>query len=160
VKTKTPVPKRDNQSMNTTLFKVFSLLATASIILSAGCRGVPAADFTLLTTHPADYNGKEVTLDAFIFTGFEISALAGGLSHPGGSTRWTPVQPLIWLAGSIPQSVLDALHTQTDTPSGYAEHFGKIRVTGKFEYGGKYGHLDAYKFRLTASTSSILAWNP
>jgi hypothetical protein len=33
-------------------------------------------------------------------------------------------------------------------------------VTGKFEYGGKYGHLDAYKFRLTASTASILAWNP
>jgi hypothetical protein len=145
------------------VFKPFSVLLLSVLILTpfSGCREeVSSVDFMQLINLPPDYNNKLVAFDAFYFSGFEIQALAGALSHPAGSSRWMPDQPLIWITGNIPQNVIDQLHTQTDTPSGYTERFGKIRVTGKFEFGGKYGQLDSYLYRLTATDASILDWNP
>ena len=150
--------------MHKKLFGIFSAVAILIIMLpstpACSARSSGGLSFDELTSHPADYNAKTVTFEAFVFTGFEISALSSGLTHPAASDRWTPIQPLIWLSGNIPQAVLDRLYTQTQTPSGYDEHYGKIRVTGTFEYGGKYGHLDSYNFRLTATDAMWIDWTP
>jgi hypothetical protein len=150
--------------MNTKFSKICAILGVVALMAGVlpACAAGTSGVLTLseLTSHPADYNGKIVTFDAFIFTGFEISALSSGLTHPAASDRWTPVQPLIWLSGNIPQTVLDRLYKQSQTPSGYDERYGKIRVTGKFEYGAKYGHLDSYDFRLTATDAAWIDWTP
>jgi hypothetical protein len=147
--------------MHNKITKLFSLLTLAAIlaVLSAGC-GSSAVDISKLLSKPADYNGKVVTFDAFYFSGFEIQVLAAGLTHPPSSKDWVPAPPNIWITGNIPQSVLDQLYKQTGTPSGYDEHYGKMRVTGTFQYGGKYGHMDAYRYQLVATDATILNWMP
>ncbi len=131
---------------------LFSVLTLAAIVSSlfTGCQ--PASvDFSKLTGNPSAYNGKTVTFEAYVFTGFEIQALSASLVRRPGTIQWIPGQPLIWMTGNFPQSVYDQLYTQSDTPSGYTEHYGRVRVTGKFEYGGRYGHLDAYEYLLTVT---------
>jgi len=150
--------------MNKKFSKVLAVLGIVALTLLVmpGCsvKSDNNPSFDQLISDPARYNGQTVTIDAYIFTGFEISALSSGLTHPAASDRWTPVQPLIWLAGNIPQAVLDRLYKQSQTPSGYDERYGKIHVTGKFEYGAKYGQLDSYDFRLTATGATWIDWTP
>ena len=116
--------------------------------------------FSQLTVQPQSYTGRFVTLEAFYFSGFEISALAMELVpssfYPGNVT---PQQPLIWVTGSLGQAVYDNLYKQSVTPSGYPESFGKIQVTGQFQYGGKYGHLDSYAYQLTVTSADLLPWS-
>jgi hypothetical protein len=107
--------------------------------------------------NPASYNNQSITVEGYYFSGFEIAALASALAPSTyNPKRVTPVQPLIWIEGNLGQNVYDNLSLQSDTPSGYAERYGKVRVTGVFHYGGKYGHLDAYQFKMTVSAAELL----
>lgn len=117
--------------------------------------------FDQLIAQPETYNGTFVTLEGFYFSGFEISALASELAPaPYNPENVTPKQPLIWITGNLGQDVYDNLSQQTNTPSGYPEHFGKVQITGQFQYGGKYGHLDAYNYQLTVISAKLLPWSP
>lgn len=60
----------------------------------------------------------------------------------------------------MPSEVSSRLYVQTDTPSGYAEHFGKVRVTGDFETGARYGHMDAYSYQITVKSAESVDWSP
>jgi hypothetical protein len=61
----------------------------------------------------------------------------------------------------LPKEIHDQLYTQTvNLSSGYPEHYGKIRVTGKFQAGGQFGHLGGYKYQITISEVSLLEWSP
>ena len=71
-----------------------------------------------------------------------------------------PTGTLIWVKGGITQAVADKLYTQTDTPSGYSEHMGKLKVSGQFETGAKYGHLDSYLYQITITSAEVLEWSP
>jgi hypothetical protein len=117
--------------------------------------------FSQLIDRPQSFTGQFVTLEGFYFSGFEISALAMELV-PSTLYRGnlTPQQPLIWVTGSLGQNVYDNLYKQSVTSSGYPESFGKIRVTGQFQYGGKYGHLDSYAYQLTVTSADLLPWSP
>ena len=133
------------------------LLASAVLLLlmaAGGCGRVnEAPTLADLLAHPRAHDGKTVTVEGFYFSGFEISVLAESMGPaPGDPSRTVPQGKLIWVQG-ISQEVYDQLHVQYGTPSGYPERFGKVRVTGVFEAGSHYGHLDAYDFqlRLTAS---------
>ena len=138
------------------------VLSIASLILS-GCGG--GADqpvtFSQLISQADRYNGKIVTLEAFYFSGFEISALSGSVG-PADSGAWriVPTGTLIWATGNISQELYDQLYAQTFTPSGYTERLGRLKITGKFETGGRYGHLDAYQYRMTVTSAELLEWTP
>jgi hypothetical protein len=118
---------------------------------------VPSVTFNELISQPASFNNRYMTLDAYYFSGFEISALASSLvPSTVNPQNVTPAQPLIWVTGDLGQSVYQNLKQQTNTPSGYTEYYGHVRITGLFQYGDHYGHLDAYNYLITVNTAAIL----
>lgn len=143
---------------------VLSLIISISLIcvFVAGCSGTEeSVTFSGLISQPNKYNGKAVTLEAYYFSGFEISALAGSVG-PATSGPWriVPTGTLIWVASGISQGLIDSLYAQTDAPSGYTERIGKLKVTGNFETGGHYGHLDAYNYQINITSAKMLEWSP
>jgi hypothetical protein len=146
---------------NKYLWSFILVLILLSSVFS-GCGGSdPDLAFSQLISQADQYNGKTVILEAFYFSGFEISALSETL---GPSTfadgRMTPSGNLIWVAGGISQALYDKLFTQTTTLPGYAEHFGKLRIAGKFESIGSYGHLNSYNYQITIISAVPLDWTP
>jgi hypothetical protein len=148
--------------MNKYLFSAVVILALLCAAI-AGCGGStqPSLTFAQLISQADKYNGQTVTFEAFDFSGFEISALADSLGpYSYNPARVVPTGDLIWIKGGITEDLFNRLYTQPDTPSGYPEHFGKIKVTGKFETGGQYGHMNAYKYQITITSAELLEWSP
>lgn len=136
-------------------------LVLLGIALSGCGSQVEFVDFSHLTSQPDQYHDQTIIMDAFYFSGFEISTLAESLEASGPSNgRLVPAGALIWVAGGISQALYEKLYTQTDTPSGYLERFGKMRIAGKFESGGKYGHLNSYNYQITITSAIPLEGTP
>ncbi len=143
---------------------ILPLVLTLSIlsIVVSGCSSVDqSVTFSQLISQADKYNGKTVMLEAFYFSGFEISAISESVG-PASSDVWriVPTGTLVWVAGGISQELQNKLYTQTATPSGYPEHYGKLKVTGIFETGGRYGHLDAYLYQIAITNAELLEWTP
>lgn len=139
----------------------FALALSLVSAALTGCGGSTdqSVTFSQLISQADKHNGKTVTLEAFYFSGFEIMALAGSLG-PAGEGRGVPIGTLIWVEGGIPQELQSKMHTQTVSPSGYIERLGKLKVTGRFEAGGKYGHLGGYQYQIAVNKSELLEWSP
>ncbi len=137
---------------------ILSLLSTAF----SGCGGSAdqALTFSQLISQADKYNGKTVTLEAFYFSGFEISAISESVGLSSGDWRMVPIGTLVWVEGGISQESQNKLYTQTLSPSGYTERLGKLKITGKFETGGRYGHLGAYLYQLKIAAAELLEWSP
>lgn len=148
------------------LNKILTLAGVFFVIgaISACCRtaaGPEELTFSELVSRAEKYNGENVTVEAYYFTGFEITALSGAVGPaPSGPWRIVPTGTLIWAAGGVGEDIFNRMYQQTDTPSGYTERLGLLRATGKFETGGKYGHLDAYSHRFTIDSAELLEWSP
>jgi hypothetical protein len=137
------------------LVSLFSFL-----LVGCGQAGQPLT-YSQLIAQAAKYNGQTVTLEAFYFSGFEISALSEALvpdTYAAG--RVVPSGALIWIASGISQELYEQCYIQTVTPSGYPEHFGKLKVSGRFESGDQYGHLNAYRFKMAITQAERLDWSP
>jgi hypothetical protein len=65
---------------------------------------------------------------------------------------------MMWIEGGIPRDVFDQLHQQR--MMGPTERYGKLSITGKFEYGGKYGHVGAYEAQIVPTEVLLLQWSP
>lgn len=137
------------------------LLCPLNLILN-GCGIVnQSVTFSQLISNADKYNGKTITLEAFYFSGFEISAISESVGpSTSGDWRIVPTGTLIWVEGGISQELQNKLYTQTTMPSGYAEHLGKLKITGKFETGSQYGHLDAYRYQIFITSAELLEWSP
>jgi hypothetical protein len=137
------------------------ILSILSLVFS-GCGGSAnqSITFSELIAQADKYNGKMVTLEAYYFSGFEISAISESVG-PANSGAWriVPTGTLVWVKGGISQELQGKLYAQTATPSGYTERLGKLKITGKFET-GKYGHLDAYLYQITIINAEVLDWSP
>ncbi len=140
----------------------FTLVLVLFSITFSGCsdNAISSIAFSQLISQADKYNGKTVTLEAFYFSGFEISALSESVGTSSSSRRLVPTGDLVWVDGGIPQELYEKLYSQTATPSGYPERTGKLRVTGKFITGGKYGHLDSYKYQIKIASAEMLEWTP
>ena len=117
--------------------------------------------FAQLTAAPANYNNQVITIEGFWFDGFEIEVLTERLIPsdfaPGN------VQPdgvKIWVKNGLPEDVSQQLYLQPNNPTGYPAHYGKVEITGVLEYGGQYGHMNAYQYQLTMQSAKLIAWNP
>lgn len=149
--------------MNSIKFGILGTAAVlaAAVLLLAACESTPqpsttVTDFQALVQNPGQYNGQVITVEGYYFDGFEIEALGTSLTPRSGAMGMMPSPPVIWLAGALPDSVHDRLTTQTQTPSGYPEHYGLVRLTGTFAYGSQYGHLNAYDYQITISGAEYL----
>lgn len=116
--------------------------------LTVGCseeRATEMQDATLeqLFTNPDKYNGKQVIVEGFYFHGFETLVLSERLEYSGyAEGHIVPKGKMLWVEGGISKEIYDKLNQQQ--MMGPSERYGKVRIKGKYEYGGKYGHLDAY----------------
>lgn len=105
------------------------------------------------------YNGKDIILTGFYFHGFEVEVLCENLELSGlAEGHMVPTGRMLWVEGGITKEVYDRLYTQP--MMGPIERFGKVRVTGRFSYGGKFGHLGAYDAQITPSAVELLDWKP
>ena len=115
--------------------------------------------FAQLVSTPQKYTGRTVTTEAFCFSGFETIVLAERLEPSGlAAGHLNPKGQMVWIEGGIPKPVFDQLYEQH--MMGPSERYGKVRVTGKFEYGSKYGHLDGFNAQITPAEMTLVAWSP
>jgi len=152
----------DMKSVVTCITKLF---ITTSVTLSLltftlGCGQDEDHEITFqqLFSNPDQYNGKEITVDGFFFQGFEVQAIAKNLEYSGHAEGHLVLKgEMIWVKGGIPREVYDELYSQS--MMGPEERYGKVRVTGMFEYGGKYGHLSAYDYQILPSKVELMEWS-
>ena len=115
--------------------------------------------FEQLISNPERYNSRNITMEAFYFHGFETIILSNSLKYSGyAEGHFVPNGKLIWVEGGIPLEVYNKLNRQQ--MMGPNERYGKVRVKGKFEYGGSYGHLGGYQFQVIPSAVELLPWSP
>ncbi len=139
---------------------LLTVIIVATALLVVGCVATAdksiTIDFSKLLNNPEKYNGKTVSVEGYFFSGFEISVLSGSLqSSSFREGNVAPVTPMIWLTGTYPENFRDGLRKQSVTPSGYTEYYGKVRITGVFQYGSEYGHMNAYDYKITVSEFAV-----
>jgi hypothetical protein len=61
---------------------------------------------------------------------------------------------MIWREGGIPREIYDNLSQQT--MMGPIERYGKVRISGVFEHGEKYGHLGQFEYNLKLISVQII----
>jgi len=141
------------------------VLLTFTLVLGLLCGGCgasqPTATFTDLVTKPAQYSGKTVTVDGIYINGWESTILADNITFTGsaGSRELKAPDNSIWFAGFLPLDISNKLYEYTSPLAG-PQHYGKVRVTGIFETGGKYGNTYLFKYRITAQKVELLDWKP
>ena len=143
-----------------------SVCASLLLIIgfTIGCseeRANEAQDATLeqLFTNPDKYNGKQVIVEGFYFHGFETIVLSERLEYSGyAEGHLVPKGKMLWVEGGIPKGIYDKLNLQQ--MMGPAERYGKVKITGKFEYGGQFGHVGAYASQIVLLEVELLPWSP
>ncbi len=140
-------------------------IVIVTLALAFGCASTANKnmniDFNQLINNAGKYNDKTVNVEGYYFSGFEIVVLSESLqpsSFAEGNVN--PSVPMIWLTGNFPQDIHTGLNVQNNTPSGYPEYNGKVKVSGKFEFGGKYGHLNAFNYQIDVSSIEKIVWSP
>ena len=115
--------------------------------------------FDELFASPSQYDGKEVVLDGYYFAGFETLVIAEGIKYSGyAEGHLIPGGRYIWVEGGLPIGVYDQLYRQDIM--GPEERYGKVRITGVFEYGGAYGHLGGFDCQIIPGEVGLLPWSP
>ena len=134
------------------------MLLLLTITLGCGQDKNREITFQELLANPSEYDGKDITLEGFFFHGFEIQVIAEMLDYSGyAEGHLIPKGEMIWIEGGIPKEVYDNLYQQH--MMGPDERFGKVKVTGRFEYGDKYGHLGGYNSQIIPSRIELLEWS-
>ena len=141
------------------------VIATSLIaLLVSGCTNgdltkSTSISFEKLLSNPNQYNGKEITIEGFVFLGFETMVLTEKLKHSGyAEGHLIPGERMLWIEGGIPTDIHDKLHEQH--MMGPLERYGRALVKGIFQYGGQYGHLGAYRYQISPSEIQLLSCSP
>ncbi len=138
-------------------------LIVLTLLCGCGSKSVPTAAFNDLISNPQQYNGKTVTVDGIYVSGWESTVLAENIkftvNDSDASKELNILGKPIWFAGFIPLDIQNKLYQNT-SPAAGPQHFGKVRVTGLFEYGDNYGYGKIYKYRITATKVELLDWTP
>lgn len=133
------------------------------LMLCAGCGAAPPVSTTIneLTSNPAQFSGKTVTFEGIYVRGWEWLLISDSVAYigSGDARELRPVGDSIWFAGLVPKEIQDGLYSFRSA-TGDTTYFGKVRVTGKFETEGGYGHTNQYKYRITATKVELLDWTP
>ena len=147
--------------------RYIAAVAILACLVSAGALGCQQpgettahkVTFEQLFSSPEQFHGKDIILEGFYFGGFEVIVLAERLEYSGyAEGHLVPKGRMLWIEGSIPLEIYNQLYHQQ--MMGPDERYGKIKVKGKFEYGGQYGHLGGYNSQITPSQVEILPWSP
>lgn len=100
---------------------------------------------------PKLYAGKNVTIEGFYFQTFETNVFCDALQVQSGTTDYLiPKEPFVWAEGGLPKAIFDRLYTET-RPNFATAYYGKLRITARFDYGGKYGQLGGFRYQIVIS---------
>jgi hypothetical protein len=140
--------------------KLISVATIVSVLaFSTGCGGNQTVTFAGLFTKPESYNEKTITIEGYFWQGWETIVFAEELDYFMSSRRaLAPGGRMMWVEGGIPKDVYDRLYVQSG-PAG-DERFGKVKVTGTFRYGGKYGHVGGFNAEIAPVSVTLLDWTP
>ena len=122
------------------------LLPLVGVIL--GCTGgqlaqVREVTFEQLFLAPDQYSGKNIVIEGYYYQGWETIVLSEKLVYSGYAPgHLIPDGKMIWIETGVPKEIYDSAYQQQ--MMGPLERFGKVRITGKFEYGEKYGHVGGF----------------
>jgi hypothetical protein len=115
--------------------------------------------FEQLFSNPSHYNGGKISIEGFIYLGFEIRVLSEELKESGHAEgHLIPGKRMIWIEGDVPIEIYDRLHEQH--MMGPSEKYGKVLITGNYQHGKQYGHLGAYERQISLSQIRLLSWSP
>jgi len=131
------------------------------MVSTAGCNQSLNKEFTFdqLFSSINTYNNKNIRIEGFYFQGWETIVLSEKLElSEYAEGHFVPKGRMIWVSGGISKELYDKLNQQQKI--GPLERFGKVKITGKFEYGRKYGHLGGYDQQITPTETIILPWSP
>jgi hypothetical protein len=124
--------------------------------------------FSQLISEADRYNGRNVTLEAFYFLHrSDLHVIADSAAPaPSGEGKVIPAgtQIRVW-GGEILETLelLNQLYSQEPFPGmspHYQIHFGKVRMTGKFETGAKESDPLSREYRITIISVEVLEWTP
>ena len=138
------------------------IIACLSILIASttSCNQSPNNEVTFdqLFSNINAYKNKNIRIEGFYFQAWETIVLSERLELSGyAEGHFVPKGRMIWVSGGISKEVCDELNQQQQM--GPLERFGKVKITGKFEYGGKYGHLGGYDQQITPTETIILPWS-
>ena len=125
-----------------------------------GTGGIQGVTFDELFSRPDEYSGSEVVLTGFYFHGWETIVFSEKLEYTGRAEGhiW-PQGQMCWIQDDlIPRDIYDQLDQQELIRP--LERDGKLRIKGKFEYGGRYGHLGGFTAQIVPSEVELLSWSP
>jgi len=143
---------------------LFSLLMVIALLGLAGCgeeqaKKAQEVTFDQLFANPDQYNGRYVTIEGFYFQGWETIVLSENLEDSGyAEGHLIPKGSVVWIEGGLSEEIDDKLYQQQ--MMGPVERYGKVRISGKFEYGAKYGHAGGYSSQIVPSEVELLVWSP
>jgi hypothetical protein len=126
------------------------LLALLVVVPALAACGGPASLYVpdLLANAP-QYNGKDITVQGAYLERNGESVLALGLSTLDNGLDAQALGEQIWVEG-LPGDVSSALHRPGDSVYGF------VKISGRFETGGKYGPNGQFTHRLTVAQAEAI----
>jgi hypothetical protein len=143
-------------SRNTLYVLIISMSLTA--LLLSGCASTEVT-FEQLLANPSQYNEKNITIEGFVFLGWEVIVLCEELVPSGHINRHlVPNEKHLWIEGGITKAITENLYQQSTM--GPIEQYGKVRIKGTFQYGQRYGHCAGYEYQIIPTEIELLPWSP
>jgi len=137
------------------------VLVTGVIV---GCRNqqtyeIQEVTFEQLFLTPEKYNGLDILIEGYYYQGWETIVLSEDLVYSGKAPgHLIPSGKMLWIENGVPREIYDSAYQQQ--MMGPLEHYAKVRIKGKFEYGGKYGHLGGFDSQIIPSEVALVPWSP
>ena len=139
------------------LFSGILLMAIVGLALGylALQKGKPLeVTFEQLSANPARYRDGSIVIEGFYFQGWEVIVLCKKLEPSGyAEGHLAPRGTMIWVERGVPKDV----YARAMSPE---ERFGKVRVRGRYEQGGEYGHLGGFSSQIVPTEVELLQWSP
>ncbi|MFC1592915.1 hypothetical protein ACFL4C_02760 [Candidatus Omnitrophota bacterium] len=133
--------------MNKFVLSITILLSLLTGVM-VGCSNqqkseIQEVTFEQLFLTPEKYNGKDIIIEGYYYHGWETIVLSEELVYSGNAPgHLIPDGEMLWIEQGVPKEIYDnAYHQQTMGP---LERYAKVRITGKFEHGEKYGHVGGF----------------
>jgi hypothetical protein len=138
------------------LLIIFIIVSSLIYFGRGGCIWSSKVTFDQLFSDPEIYDNRNITIEGFYFYSFENVILSESLEYSGSEGgSFSSTGRDMWVEGVISREAYDALYENWSI-----WRYGKVSMTGKFEYGESYGHLGLWDMQITPTKTVILPWTP
>ncbi|MFC1932609.1 hypothetical protein ACFLXU_03130 [Chloroflexota bacterium] len=119
---------------------------------------VQEVTFEQLVLAPDQYNGKDIVIEGCYYQGWETIVLSEKLVYSGNAPgHLIPDGVMLWIEQGVPKEIYDNAYQQQ--MMGPLERYCKVRITGKFEHGEKYGHVGGFDSQIIPLDVELVPWS-